>query len=54
MIGRTEQGRQNGKLSAGRESEGSVYFEVPEDAESVELEYDINLWQSDKITFVGK
>lgn len=44
----------DGKLSAGRESEGSVYFEVPEDAESVELEYDINLWQSDKITFVGK
>lgn len=44
----------DGKLSSGRESEGSVYFEVPEDAESVELEYDINLWQSDKITFVGK
>ena len=44
----------DGKLSAGRESEGSVYFEVPEDAESVELEYDINFWQSDKITFVGK
>ena len=44
----------DGKLSSGRESEGSVYFEVPEDAESVELEYDINLWQSDKIIFVGK
>lgn len=44
----------DGKLSAGREAEGAVYFEVPEDAESVELEYDINLWQSDKITFVGK
>lgn len=44
----------DGKLSAGRESEGSVYFEVPEDAESVELEYDINFWQSDKIIFVGK
>ena len=44
----------DGKLSAGREAEGSVYFEVPEDAESVELEYDINFWQSDKIIFVGK
>ena len=41
-------------LSAGREAEGAVYFEVPEDAESIELEYDINFWQSDKIVFVGK
>lgn len=29
-------------LSAGREAEGAVYFEVPTDAESIELEYDIN------------
>lgn len=41
-------------LSAGREAEGAVYFEVPTDAESIELEYDINFWQSDKIIFVGK
>lgn len=44
----------DGKLSAGRESEGAVYFEVPKDAENIELEYDINFWQSDKIIFVGK
>ena len=44
----------DGKLSAGREAEGAVYFEVPKDAESIELEYDINFWQSDKIIFVGK
>lgn len=44
----------DGKLSAGREAEGAVYFEVPEDAESIELEYDINFWQSDKIIFIGK
>lgn len=44
----------DGKLSAGREAEGAVYFEVPEDAESIELEYDINFWQSDKIIFVVK
>lgn len=31
-----------------------MYFEVPKDVENVELEYDINFWQSDKITFVGK
>ena len=41
-------------LSAGREAEGAVYFEVPTNAESIELEYDINFWQSDKIIFVGK
>lgn len=41
-------------LSAGREAEGAVYFEVPTDAESIELEYDINFWQSNKIIFVGK
>ena len=41
-------------LSAGRETQGTIYFEVPKDVQSVELEYDINFWQSDKIVFVGK
>lgn len=41
-------------LSAGRMTQGAVYFEVPIEAESIELEYDINFWQSDKIIFVGK
>lgn len=41
-------------LSSGRETEGTVYFEIPKDAESIELEYDINFWQSDKIIFIGK
>lgn len=41
-------------LSSGRTTQGSVYFEVPVGAESIELEYDINFWQSDKIIFVGK
>lgn len=41
-------------LSAGRMTQGTVYFEVPIDAESIELEYDINFWQNDKIIFVGK
>lgn len=41
-------------LSAGRETQGTIYYEVPADAQSVELEYDINYWQSDKIIFVGK
>lgn len=41
-------------LSSGRTTQGAVYFEVPQGAESIELEYDINFWQSDKIVFVGK
>ena len=41
-------------LSKGRKAQGKVYFEVPVDAEKVELEYDINFWLSDKIIFVGK
>lgn len=41
-------------LSAGRETQGTVYFEIPKDAQKVELEYDINFWQNDKIIFVGK
>lgn len=41
-------------LSSGRETQGTIYFEVPKDAQSVELEYDVNFWQSNKIVFVGK
>lgn len=41
-------------LSSGRETQGAIYFEVPIGAESIELEYDINFWQSDKIIFVAK
>lgn len=44
----------DGTLSSGRTTQGSIYFEVPVDAQSIELEYDINFWQSDKIIFVGK
>lgn len=41
-------------LSSGRTTQGCVYFEVPLGAESIELEYDINFWKSEKIIFVGK
>lgn len=41
-------------LSAGRSTEGTVYFEVPSDAQKLELEYDINYWGNDKIIFVAK
>lgn len=42
------------KLSPGRTTRGTIYFEVPKDAKSIELEYNISFWQSDKIIFVGK
>lgn len=41
-------------LSSGRTTQGAVYFEIPKGSESIELEYDINFWQNDKIVFVGK
>lgn len=41
-------------LSAGRSAEGTVYFEVPENVQKLELEYDINYWGNDKIIFVAK
>jgi RNA polymerase subunit RPABC4/transcription elongation factor Spt4 len=38
-------------LSAGRSTTGSVYFEVPVDAEEIEVEYETNYFTQDKITF---
>ncbi|MCD8045282.1 MAG: DUF4352 domain-containing protein [Clostridiales bacterium] len=39
-------------LSAGRSTIGYIYFEVPEDAEAIEVEYTTNYFTSDKITFI--
>lgn len=44
----------DGTLSAGRQTQGTIYFEVPKDSKHIELEYDINFWQDNKIVFVGK
>ena len=41
-------------LSAGRSAEGTVYFEVPQNAQKLELEYDISYWGNDKIIFIAK
>lgn len=38
-------------LSAGRSTSGYLYFEVPQDAESIEIEYETNFLTQDKITF---
>ena len=37
-------------LSTGRKTSFSVLFEVPVDAESIELEYTANIWSSEKVT----
>lgn len=39
-------------LSAGRKCSGTVAFEVPIDAKSIEFEYDTNFWTSENIVFV--
>ncbi len=38
-----------GSISAGRQVSFSVIFEVPQDAQSVELEYTANIWSSEKV-----
>ena len=41
-------------LSAGRKAKGSVVFEVPNDAVTVEAEYLSNIWTSERIVFTIK
>ena len=38
-----------GNISSGRQVSFDVVFEVPVDAESVELEYTANIWSSEKV-----
>ena len=38
-------------LSAGRTTSGYVYFEVPENAENIEVEYEVNMWTDKKAMF---
>ena len=38
-------------LSPGRSTEGSIYFEVPNGASEIEIEYNTNFFTSDRITF---
>ncbi len=41
-------------ISAGRKAKGTVTFEIPDDAEVVELEYLTNIWTSNRIVFTVK
>ncbi|MBQ7961667.1 MAG: DUF4352 domain-containing protein [Clostridia bacterium] len=38
-------------LSAGRTTSGYIYFEVPENAENIEVEYEVNMWTDKKAIF---
>lgn len=39
-------------LSSGRKVTGSVYFQVPEDAQEIEVEYETNFWTEEKVLFI--
>lgn len=41
-------------LSAGKKTKGAVFFEIPKDAQSIELEYETNFWTEDKVIFICK
>lgn len=41
-------------LSAGRKATGNVYFEVPQNANSIDVEYETNYWSGNKAIFVVK
>lgn len=41
-------------LSSGRKATGAVYFEVPADAEKIEVEYETSIWSGKKAIFVVK
>ena len=39
-------------IGEGKKAKGSVYFEIPKDAETIEIEYDGSSYDGSKITFV--
>lgn len=41
-------------LSSGRKATGNVYFEVPQNANSIDIEYETNYWSGIKAIFVVK
>lgn len=41
-------------IAPGKKAKGAVYFEVPADAQEIELNYETNFWTEDKVIFVVK
>ncbi len=41
-------------ISPGRKNEGYIWFEIPENAEKIEIEYEMSWWTQDKAIFIVK
>lgn len=41
-------------ISPGRKAKGAIYYEIPKNAKSIDLEYETNFWLEDKIIFIVK
>lgn len=41
-------------LSAGKKTKGSIYFQVPKDATTITVEYEVDYWSSEKVEFIVK
>jgi hypothetical protein len=41
-------------LSSGKKTKGTVTFEVPIDASEIQIEYETNFWNDEKITFIAQ
>lgn len=41
-------------ISPGRKAKGAIYYEIPKDAKSIDVEYETNFWLENKIIFVVK
>ncbi len=41
-------------LSAGKKAKGVVYFKVPENSESISLEYNVDTWNDETVEFIVK
>ena len=44
----------NATLSPGKKAKGAVYFEIPQNAQSIELNYKTDLWSDGKVIFIVK
>ena len=44
----------DGTLASGKKMKGAVYFEIPQNAQSIELNYKTDLWSGGKVTFIVK
>lgn len=44
----------DGTLSSGKKMKGAVYFEIPQNAHSIELNYKTDLWSGGKVVFIVK